>query len=315
MGGCIVSKSRKPVITVVCGGCSSEREVSLVSGRAVCEALEKNFEARLRVLDAERLPDGMDPSGEIVFPALHGRWGEDGGIQGALEAGGFAYAGCGPQSSALCMDKVRTKAVARQAGIAVVPEVVFEGGHAPEAAAVVAELGEQVVIKPVGEGSSVGLRLASGVAETAAALALAERGRWMVEPRIFGREFAVGVLEGEVLGVVEIKPEGGVYDYAHKYTAGATCYEFPAKLEEAVAGEMREAAQKAFAACRCRDFARVDFMMDQAGGMYLLEINTIPGLTPTSLLPKSASCCGMDFPELARRMAGGALARWRAAYE
>ncbi len=307
-----MSVSSTPFITVLCGGCSSEREVSLVSGRAVAEALAQSFDTRLRVLETDAVPTDLDPAQTVIFPALHGTWGEDGTLQTELEQRGFAYAGCDPESSARCMDKVQTKSFAHLAGIPVVDEIVFEGATAPRAETIISRLGESLVLKPVDEGSSVGLHMVEGVAQLEAALGDIKTGRWMIEPRVRGREFAVGVLEGKAMGIVEIKPEGGVYDYAHKYTAGSTRYEFPASLSESQTAHMRHAAEAAFSACLCRDFARVDFMTDENDAMFLLEVNTIPGLTPTSLLPKSASCVGLDFPALARRMAEPALARWLA---
>jgi D-alanine-D-alanine ligase len=127
-----------------------------------------------------------------------------------------------------------------------------------------------------------------------------------------GREISVGVLHGRALGLVEIRPKGGIYDYQHKYTAGMTEYLFPAPVPEELTKLVAAAAEGAFAACRCRDFARVDFMLPSTGGAVILEINTLPGLTPTSLLPKSASCCGYAFGTLVRALVGPALARFTA---
>jgi D-alanine-D-alanine ligase len=211
------------------------------------------------------------------------------------------------------MDKVDTKKVLAAAGLPVLPQLVFPAAQPPAAVEVVAALGPAVIIKPVAEGSSVGLHRAGNAAEVAAALGHLGPGRWMAEPWVRGRELSVGILTGRALGLVEIRPKGGVYDYQHKYTAGMTEYLFPAPLDSTLAAAVAAAAEGAFAACGGRDFARVDFLLPPAGGCVILEINTIPGLTPTSLLPKSASCCGYSFGTLARALIGPALARFTAA--
>jgi D-alanine-D-alanine ligase len=183
---------------------------------------------------------------------------------------------------------------------------------------VVAELGEDLVVKPNAEGSSVGLALTRGAGELRGALGRIGgdklprcAGGWLVEERIFGTELSAGVLNGRALGVVEICPRAGVYDYANKYTAGATEYFAPARIGEEAAEAARQGAEVAFAVCGCRDFARVDFIL-RAGDKapFLLEVNTLPGMTGTSLLPKSAGCCGLDFAALTREMALPALRRF-----
>jgi D-alanine-D-alanine ligase len=259
------------------------------------------------------LPDALDPARHVVFPALHGGWGENGGVQADLEARGFAYAGCGPEASRLCMDKVEAKRVLAEAGLPVLPHVIFTGDHPSSAASLVAKLGPAIIIKPVAEGSSVGLRRAANRPDLAEALRGLSPGRWMAEPWVRGREVSVGVLAGRALGVVEIRPKDGAsYDFEHKYTAGMTEYLFPAPLDAALAERIQHAAAGAFAVCGGRDFARVDFMLPPAGGCVILEINTMPGCTPTSLLPKSASCCGYTFPKLIRAMMDPALGRFAA---
>ena len=307
-----MKKDKMPKIAVLCGGRSSERDVSLVSGRAVYAALKDDCDTAFYALDDEALPADINPRDTVVFPVFHGKWGEDGGVQRLLDEHGFEYAGCGAEASARCMDKARTKTYARLSGIPVVDEIVFDAANPPKPADVAAHWGDASVLKPVDEGSSFGLHMTDTPEALARALSEVKTGRWMLEPRIRGREFAVGVLESRALGIVEIKPQGGVYDTAHKYTAGSTVYEFPAKLPDKIAARMHLGAEAAFKACLCRDFARVDFMMDgESGPFYLLEINTIPGLTPTSLMPKSALCEGMDFKTLARAMLAGAVSRWR----
>lgn len=301
-------------VAVLCGSDSAERAVSLVSGRAIANALqEEGFSVEFFDLPGQELPAALDPARHIAFPALHGGWGENGGVQTELEARGFAYAGCGPAASRLCMDKVETKRVLAAAGWPVLPHVIFTGDHPSSASAIADKLGPMVILKPVAEGSSVGLHRASNRKELSSALEKLSPGQWMAERWVRGREVSVGVLAGRALGIVEIRPKDGAsYDYEHKYTAGMTEYLFPAPLDAALTETIQAAAAGAFAACGCRDFARVDFMLPPEGGAVILELNTMPGCTPTSLLPKSASCCGYTFGKLVRAMVGPALERFAA---
>ena len=302
-----------PIIAVLAGGVSAEREVSLGSGLAVAVALARSLPTRLFDITAEALPAELDPARHIVFSTLHGTFGEDGGMQRLLDAAGVAYAGCDAAGSALTMDKTRTKQAAAARGVRVADAVQFAGKNRPTADAIVAQLGENVVVKPNAEGSSVGLAMIASRAELAAKLAAISSGEWLVERRIVGRELSVGVLGGRAMGVVEIRPKSGVYDYASKYTKGATEYLAPAPLDEATTAAVQAAAETAFAACGCRDYARVDFIFSDAGEIFLLEINTLPGMKETSLLPMSARCAGRDFTGLVREMVGPALARFQMA--
>jgi D-alanine-D-alanine ligase len=309
------TETNPATVAVLCGGDSAERAVSLVTGRAIADALQQEgFAVEFFDLPGSALPESLDPARHVVFPALHGGWGENGGVQAALEAHGFAYAGCGPEASRLCMDKVETKRVLAEARLPVLPHIIFTGENPSTPAALIAKLGAAIIIKPVAEGSSVGLRRAANRPDLTAALQGLRPGQWMAEPWVRGREVSVGVLAGRALGVVEIRPKDGAsYDFEHKYTAGMTEYFFPAPLAPGLTEEIQSVAAGAFAACGCRDFARVDFMLPPAGGGVILEINTMPGCTPTSLLPKSASCCDYTFPKLIRAMIAPALARFAAA--
>jgi D-alanine-D-alanine ligase len=308
------SPENAPVVAVLCGSDSAERAVSLVTARSLADALRgEGFTVEVYELPGREVPDALEPSRHIVFPALHGGWGEDGGVQAALEARGVAYAGCGPEASRLCMDKVETKRVLADAGLSILPQVIFRGDQKPAPAALVAKIKLPLIIKPVAEGSSVGLHRVEDTAGLAKAMEEINPGRWMAEPWVRGREISVGVLNGMAMGLVEIRPQGGVYDYKHKYTAGLTEYLFPAPVDAALTAQVQDAAARAFAACGCRDFARIDFMLPADGGFVILEINTLPGCTPTSLLPKSASCCGYTFGQLARAMIGPAQERFAAA--
>jgi len=300
-----------PVIAVFAGGTSAEREVSSGSGLACALALARTFTTRLFTIEADALPQGYDPARHVVFSTLHGTFGEDGGMQGLLDAAGGAYAGCGAEASRLTMDKSRTKETVAAKGVRVADGFAFDAGSKPTAAEVARRLGARVVVKPNNEGSSVGLSLAADMAGIEAALGAVKRGRWLAERRIDGRELSVGVMGGSAMGIVQISPKSGVYDYASKYTKGMTEYTAPAPLDGAVADAVKAAAETAFAACGCRDYARVDFILSPQGVPFFLEINTLPGMKETSLLPMSARCAGLDFTALVREMVSPAVERFR----
>ncbi len=299
--------SSSPEIIILCGGCSSEREVSLRSGKAVASVLP---DARLVELETDALPAWIDGAQHLVWPVLHGGWGEDGRAQAEMEARGIVFAGCSSEASRLCMDKVAAKRAMRGAQVPAIPEVAFSGATKPAAAELIAALGDQIVIKPSDQGSSVGLFMLAGEAAIAQALAeIPASGQWMAERRLTGREMSVGILDGRAMGIVEIIPLAGVYDYKTKYTKGSSEYRFPAPLAPEVTAAIAAAAERLFAACGCRDFARADVFLEPDGQFYFLEINTMPGMTETSLMPKSASCVGLDFTSLVRRMSAPARAR------
>jgi D-alanine-D-alanine ligase len=298
-------------IIVLYGGVGSERAVSLISGESIGKALAVNFEVELLRLDAEALPDSINAQRSIVFPALHGAFGEDGRLQGLLEAAGIEYCGSGSVASKLCMAKDLTKTIARELGIGVPEAMVFDGTDAPREDAVIETLGSSLVIKPTDQGSSVGLYFTEHRSALGVTLSQIHSGNWLIEQRIHGRELTVGVLKGAAMGVVEIVSASGVYDYAAKYTAGSTEYRYPAELEPELEARIKAQAEALFDACGCRDFARIDFLLSGAQ-LYFLEINTLPGLTATSLLPKSASCMGFDFESLAGELVAPAIERFAA---
>lgn len=276
-------------------------------------ALARSFPTRLFQLQADALPADLDPARHVVFSTLHGTFGEDGGMQRLLDVAGVQYGGCDAASSALTMDKTATKQAAAKQGVRVARGIRFSAESKPTADVVIAELGANVVVKPNAEGSSVGLSLVSSRAELVTALEIITRGSWLIEERIVGRELSVGVLAGKALGVVEIRPKSGVYDFSSKYTKGLTEYFAPAPLDSETTALVRSAAATAFAACGCRDYARVDFILRGNEELYLLEINTLPGMKEMSLLPMSARCEGLDFTALVKEMISPALQRFHAA--
>ena len=303
-----------PVIAVLAGGTSPEREVSLGSGKAAALAMAYAHPAQFITVDADALPAELDPARHIVFSTLHGIFGEDGGMQRLLESAGVAYAGCDAKSSDLTFDKWRTRQSVSAQGVQVAPGRLFQATAKPAAAALTAELGEQVVLKPNRQGSSVGLQIVTSKVGLEIALGGIRQGEWIAEERILGRELTVGLLRGRAMGVVEIVPKSGVFDYASKYTKGLTDYFAPAQISEELAAATRAAAETAFAACGCRDYARVDFILSKEGELYLLEINTLPGMKETSLLPMSARCVGLDFIALCRELVAPAVERFALAH-
>lgn len=293
-------------IAVFMGGPSAEREVSLRSGAAVARAL-RALGHEVTEVDARpgqwRLPPGTD----VVFLALHGTYGEDGTVQAELEHQGVPYTGCGVEASRVAFDKVLTKERCLAAGVPTAPFVVVRDAATPWPA------GWQppVVVKPVCQGSSVGLAFVDQPEQWAGALAHALQfdRRALVEPRLVGRETTVGILDGQALPVVEVRPRRGAYDYQNKYTAGATEYFCPAPLEKEITRRVQEAALGAFGAIGGRDYARVDVMWTEAGEPMVLEVNTLPGMTETSLLPKAALVAGLDYGALCQKMVELALRR------
>jgi D-alanine-D-alanine ligase len=261
-------------------------------------------------LERNELPEWLDAARQVVIPVIHGDYGEDGTVQAELDARGVAYAGCEASASRLCLDKVATKNAMRRAGVPAIPEVAFAGAAKPTAAALMTQLGPQVVLKPADKGSSVGLYVVDGEGAIAAALAqIPASGQWMAERRLQGREMSIGILGGQAMGLVEIVPRKGVYDYQSKYTKGSSDYIYPAPVSAELTARIQSAAEALFQACGCRDFARADLFLEPDGQFYFLEINTMPGMTETSLMPKSASCAGLDFPALVQRMTAPVFTR------
>jgi D-alanine-D-alanine ligase len=304
----IMNKNFK--IVVLAGGVGPEREISNRTGKALSEALKKNFQVELIELTEEQLPTGINPEECIVFPAIHGTFGEDGRLQKMLEGRGINYSGSDSQSSRLCMDKFESKKAVAKSGVRVAPDVVFHHPSEVNIPEVLSSLGQDLIIKPTDQGSSVALYVLHGEEELRNTLNQIDPGNWMVEKRIFGREVTVGILGDCSMGIVEVIPKGGVYDFERKYSSGSTEYRYPAVLDCEIENEVKSFALDSFRACGCRDFARVDFIICEDGHAHFLEVNTLPGLTETSLLPKSASCSGYNFEQLSNQLLLPALDRF-----
>ena len=283
-------------VAVLMGGLSAEREVSLVSGRECAAALRQ---AGYQVIEVDCGPDLCARLSEIkpdvCFNALHGRWGEDGCVQGLLEWMGIPYTHSGVLASALAMDKQRTKEIYRAEGLPVAVSVIaarneVEAGHV---------LPPPYVVKPFNEGSSVGVYIVHP-GSNAPRLAQTMPAQVMVETYAPGRELSVSVMDNLALGVTDIITDGW-YDYDAKYKPGGSRHELPAKMPEEITGACLDYALRAHTALGCRGLSRTDIRWDESrglAGLILLETNTQPGMTPTSLAPEQAAFCGISFPVL-----------------
>ncbi len=289
-------------VGVLMGGLSTERPVSLKSGTAVVEAL------RSRGWDAVGIDVGRDLPARLLeeqigvaWVALHGRFGEDGCVQGLLELMGIPYTGSGVRASAVAMDKIATKrALAGEPAVHMARDVVVDRPGPPPFL--------PCVVKPAVGGSTIGIALVRDEAGYRAALAEALRldPYVLVEAWIEGEELTVAVLDGCALPVVRIMPESGFFDFEAKYTKGRTTYEVPAEIPERWAHQVQRAAEAAYRRLGCRGLCRADFIAPAEGPPVFLEINTLPGMTATSLSPMAAQCAGIGFPELCERLLLGA---------
>lgn len=296
-------------VAILCGGgSSSEREISIRSGRAAYEALKFQIETAIFELTEDALPEGIDPRRDIVFPLGHGEFMEDGGLQTLLEAKNFSYAGSDAAASRLCMDKIAVKETAESLGISTPKYCVYEG---QDFEALRSFFDGPFVIKPDNKGSSINVYKIYHREEFQEHADLLKEGYWLIERCIEGKELTVGLLGNHALPVIEIHAKKGFYDYKNKYTSGATEYKVPASINEQLTQQAKKIAEKIFEACKCRDFGRVDYMMDERGKIYLLEVNTIPGMTATSLLPKAVATEGISFEQLCFKMVHFAIERDR----
>ena len=307
-------------LAVVCGGKSAEREVSLRSGAQVTKALRGLGHDVTEVdLDMNTWDTLRDGGFECVFNALHGRLGEDGTVQGMFELLGLPYTGSGVLASALCMDKARAGKVLAGAGLRV-PEFeeleIKQGVAAEVVERLVSHFGLPLVVKPVREGSTIGLTIAKTADDVASGVVLAGRydRRVLVQRFASGTEVTIGVLatpELQVLPTLEIVSENPVYDYDAKYTAGKSHHIIPARIPEAARAAASDAAARAFTELGCSGMGRVDIIVDKGGIPWVLEVNTVPGLTELSLLPDAARAAGISFEQLCERLVNHAVGRHR----
>jgi len=301
------SELKNKRIGVLMGGLSAEREVSLRTGKAISQALTGSGYQVVDIDAGRDLPNQLVDAGvEVAFIALHGRGGEDGTVQGLLEIMGIPYTGSGVLASSLSIDKVMTKQVLLYHELPTPEFMVLRAGDDIEAM-VTRCRHFPLVVKPASEGSTIGITIAGNAKELRRGLeeALQHDRTVLIEDFIRGSEATIGVLDGEALPIIEIVPKSGFYDYASKYTVGATEYILPAPYDPVLYQRMQQAAVDACRVTGCCGAARVDFMVREKA-FSCLEINTIPGMTATSLLPKAAAAAGMSFEELVQRILEGA---------
>ncbi len=283
-------------VAVLMGGPSAEHDISIKSGRAIARALsEYGYDVQAVVSDTEELT--IPPATEAVFIAFHGTFGEDGTVQKKMEDLGMPYTGSGPESSHVAFDKELSKAC-------------FRKHHLPQPADEIISSSDQhtigfpCVLKPLRQGSRLGVHIVKNSTnwESAFADAVQYDGRVLVEEYIEGHELTVGILDGKVLPVIEIVAPDGNYDYSAKYFSGKTNYIVPAKIPDAWRDEAQALSLKIYDALGCQGMSRVDFRVRPNGEIFILENNTIPGFTATSLLPKASAAAGIPFPELCHRI-------------
>ena len=301
-------------VLVLMGGMSSERDISVSTGQAVAEGLR---EAGRTVSTYDLNPDeGRDVvdlvnspllnESDVVFIALHGGEGEDGRIQALFDLMGKPYTGSGVRASSICMDKAISKMILERVAIPTPPwELLGDGADHAKASAAVERLGGvPTVVKPVDQGSTIGITIVERLEDLERAIRLAQTYSPSVlfEKYIEGRELSIPIIEDEVYPVVEIKPKDGFYDYERKYTKGMTVYDCPADVPDEIRRRIESDALKAYRVLGCEGFARVDLRLGDDGVPYFLEVNTIPGMTETSLVPMGAGARGVSFSRLVDRI-------------
>lgn len=299
--------NKNQVVAVVMGGPSAEREVSLNTGAAIANALREYGYTNVVEIDLDPRNFGKqlaESKAEVVFNAVHGLYGEDGRLQTLLEIREMPYTGSGMIASVSCMDKVITKRMLRDAGISTPACLIVNKKESGIKEKIMERFSLPVVIKPASQGSSIGVEIVKEEKQLDEALANAFKYSRdiLVEEFIGGKELTVSMMQkdGEVvaLPVIHIAPHSGTYDYHSKYTKGATEYICPADLDEETTKKVQEISKQAYEVLGCSGVARADVMLDEVGNGYVLEINTVPGMTATSLVPKAAAAAGISFPEL-----------------
>jgi D-alanine-D-alanine ligase len=303
----------KKKIGVIMGGLSAEKEVSLTSGGAVENALrDSGYDVHPIYFNGPGVVDEIKAvSPDVVFIALHGRYGEDGTVQGLLDVMGIPFTGAGVAGSALAMDKAVTKKILKYHGIPTADFVTLRRKGFDPHDTMAESLGYPIVVKPATLGSTIGMSFVYKTLDLPPAIKLAfeHDDEILIEKFIEGREITAGVLDGRPLPLIEIVVPGGVYDYQAKYISHDNQYLCPAPLDAGTTEKLQGIALEVFHALKCYGVGRVDFRLDKDGTPYVLEMNTIPGMTGSSLLPKAAAAAGIDFTSLIEAVLMGALHR------
>lgn len=307
-------KFKDKKIGVLLGGMSSEREVSLRSGKAIAEGLRKKGYDVAEIDVDSNLPEKLKAEKvQVAFIALHGKYGEDGAIQGLLEIMKIPYTGSGILASSIAMDKILTKRILQERGFLSPAFAFFDASTGLSAGALNQEaenfaasfaLSFPVIVKPSREGSTIGIVRVHEAKDLVPALLEATKydARVLVEEFISGKEVTAGVINGEALPLIEVVPKSGFYDFQSKYTKGATEYILPARLSEKLTREIQETTEEIYRELSCEGCARADFIIDDQERFFFLEINTIPGMTETSLIPKAAAHASLSFENLVEKL-------------
>ena len=308
--------TKNNVVGVLMGGVSGEAAISRATGTAITEALNGlGYHAIAIEYNPRNVISQLKENNvEVVFIALHGKYGEDGTIQSVLELEGIPYTGSGVSSSAITMDKIFSSRLFKQAGIRMANSlpVYFSDGIENVASSINSYFNKfPVVLKPACEGSTIGIEIVHTNEELIPALerAFAVEKRLLAEAYLDGDEFTIPVCNGKAFPIIKICPYSGTYDFHSKYTKGATEYLVPAPISDTLAKEMEEMAVKGYKAAECSGVVRFDIRTSADGTPYMLEANSIPGMTSTSLVPKSAAVLGIDFPQLCEKILLGATIR------
>ena len=287
-------------IIVICGGNSSEKEISVKSGTSVFSSIKKQYNSELLLLSNNyRIIKDKYEDGDIIFNALHGGYGENGEIQKFFELENFNFIGSGSKACQIAIDKEKCKKVASELNIRVPFGTIFNNDIS-----VYDDFKKPFIMKPNSEGSSVGFFVINNRKDFLRALKYNEKhgNQVIIEEFIKGRELTVSILGNEALPIIEIIPKGGIYDYACKYTKGKTDYIIPARINKELDRNIKENSIKIYNKIDCRHYSRIDYILSENNIPYFLEVNTYPGMTKTSLFPKSAAKMGLQFDDLINRV-------------
>lgn len=287
------------VIVLCGGGTSAERAISLCSGENATNVLAKHFNTKKITLEEDSLPEDINNlTNTVIFPVTHGAFGEDGQLQSIMESRHLCFVGSDSKSSAICMNKPLAKKLVSQAYVPIIKSIEFSYRNIPPAKEIIDKLGVDLVLKPANSGSSLDVHIIRSIQDLNKNLNNIKTGQWMIEQYMTGHDLTVAILDGKALGILEIIPNDEFLTYDSKYTPGGAEEKCPPNLPDATQNLIKDYAEKAFTACGCRDWARIDFILDTEQNPYFLEINTLPGMTLTSFYPAIAASNNMSQLDL-----------------
>ncbi|MDR1413772.1 MAG: D-alanine--D-alanine ligase [Puniceicoccales bacterium] len=300
-------------VIVLCGGkSSSEREISLLSGENVYQTCKELFPTEKIILNEDCLPAMVrEAKNSIIFPMTLGEFGEDGRLQALLEAAELTFIGSDSHASALCMNKFLSNQTVSQKGVPVIDGIKISKENLPPVETIVESIGTDLFIKPNAKGSSLGARIISSKEDLMEIMANIDSGEYILGKKITGIDLTVAVIDGKALEVVEILPKHGFLDYDNKYVPGRSDKICPAKISTGITRKIKNCSEFVFSCCKCRDWARMDFILQNDGTFFFLETNTIPGMTRSSFFPLSAEAAGISMPNLIEKLVKLAANRMR----